>query len=154
MTPCKNFSNPPFIGPPWGIPAPGLTLEKNNRFGFFTFYAEWVHSCKVGDVDWCWCWWTILHIEMASCRGEIDDIAFKKKQMHSGWWGLSRRQSVCYNFLLPYPPSNITIYIAKSSNTISSIEKFYLLILYFPSNAFLNMFPNCVLCTSLKGILP
>ena len=58
----------------------------------------------------------------------MDDIAFKKKQMHSGWWRLSRDTISLLNlryfsfflwdFLLSYPPSNA---LQKSSNAISSI---------------------------------
>ena len=54
---------------------------------------------------------------------EIDDIAFKKKQIHSGWWGLSREtisllylrhnQFFLWDFLLSYPPSKTTVNCKK-----------------------------------------
>ena len=73
-----------------------------------------------------------LHYEETMMtRTPIDDIAFKKKQMNSGWWGLSRETiSLLYlrhnHFscgiffcLIPLP---IPQCIVKSSNAISSIS--------------------------------
>ena len=75
----------------------------------------------------------------------IDDIAFKKKQMHFGWWGSQERPSVCYIYdMIIFPmifsfvlsPLPIPQCIAKSSNAISSIVRsrmFWLLMTVRPT---------------------
>ena len=55
--------------------------------------------------------------------GEIDDIVFKKIQMLSGWWGLSRdkisllylrhNHFSCWIFFCLIPPSNTTMHCKK-----------------------------------------
>ena len=46
----------------------------------------------------------------------IDDIAFKKKQMHSGRWGLSRekRQSVCYIYDMIISPVGFSLVLSPN----------------------------------------
>ena len=48
----------------------------------------------------------------------IDDIAFQKKQIHSGWWGLSRETSVCYIYDMIIFPVGFSFVLSPSNTTL------------------------------------